>query len=95
MKGKLVKEGGCLRVEGDGHGHLIIWPYDYTVTAADGGTLEIHDGGGTVVVRVGDTVRVSGGEVPSPQPFIATAIPNGCEGPYWVAGSEVERVTEE
>jgi hypothetical protein len=87
--GTLVEKDGCLRVVESGYSHLIIWPYDHTVTTAADGTLQIHDGSGAVVAQVGDTVRLSGGEVPSAVRHTPITIPDRCEGPYWLAGSEI------
>jgi hypothetical protein len=95
MIGELVEAGGCLRVAGDGQDHLIIWPYDHAITAAEDGALQVRDGSGMVIAQVGDAVRMSGGEVPSAQSFTATDIPDTCGEPYWLAGSEIERVHEE
>lgn len=88
--GELVKENGCLRVGDENMSHLIVWPYDHTVTAAADGTLHIRDDSGAVVARVGDGVRMGGGEVPSVESLTATEIPDRCGGPYWLAGSGIE-----
>lgn len=88
--GELVEKDGCLRVEEDGQSHLVIWPYDYTVTAADG-ALQIHDGSGAVVAQEGDTIRVSGGEVPSAARHTPAEMPHRCAGPYWFSGSEIRQ----
>ncbi|MBN1180301.1 MAG: hypothetical protein JXD18_13900, partial [Anaerolineae bacterium] len=89
--GELRENDGCLRIGEEGHGHLIIWPYDHTVTAEDG-MLQILDGSGVLVARVGDVVRVGGGETRSPGSATPTEIPARCTGPYWIAGSQIESV---
>jgi hypothetical protein len=93
--GDLVEEDGCLRVAEGGQSHLIIWPYDHTVTAAQDDTLEIRDGSGAVVARVGDSVRLSGGEVPAVENHASVEIPERFAGPYWLVGSEIESVNPE
>jgi trimethylamine:corrinoid methyltransferase-like protein len=61
------------------------------VTTAADGTLQIHDGSGAVVAQVGDTVRLSGGEVSSAVRYTPTEIKDHCEGPYWLAGSGIRQ----
>jgi len=93
--GELIEANGCLRVESAGESHLVIWPYDYTVTAADDGRLQVHDGTGEVIAQVGDVVRLGGGQVPTAEDATAIEIPERCGGPYWLASSEVSSVTLE
>jgi hypothetical protein len=88
--GELVETDGCLRVGDENRSHLIIWPYDHTVTAAADGTLQIRDGSGAVVAHAGDVVRMGGGEVPAVESLTSTEIPDRCGGPYWLAGSGIE-----
>jgi hypothetical protein len=88
--GTLVEEDGCLRVEEGESSHLIIWPYDHTVIAAEDGTLQIRDGSGVVVARVGDVVRMGGGETRSLDSVTPMEIPARCTGPYWIAGSQID-----
>jgi hypothetical protein len=93
--GGLLEEDGCLRVGEPDESHLVIWPYDHTVTAAEDGTLEVRDGSGQVVARVGDVVRLGGGQVPTAEDATPTEIPERCGGPYWIASSEVSSATLE
>lgn len=90
--GDLAEFDGCLRVRADAAdpGVLVIWPYDHTLTRSDDGVLQVHDGTGAVVARVGDTVRMGGGQVPLPDDFVAAHIPAECPGPYWVAARGIE-----
>ena len=90
--GELIEADGCLRVRAGDDSHLVIWPYDYTVTAAADGTLQIRDDSGAVVAQVGDGVRMGGGEVPSVEGITSTEVPDRCGGPYWFAGSGIETV---
>lgn len=90
--GELREDDGCLRVGEEGQSHLIIWPYDHTVTAAEDGKLQIRDGGGAVVAEVGDIVRMGGGEVPTAERHTQVEIPDRCGGSYWLAASEIEAV---
>lgn len=90
LVGELVEENGCLRVGEPGHTNLVIWPYDHTVTAADDGRLQIHDGTGAVVARQGDIVHLGGGQVPSADSLTPIDIPDRCTGPYWIAARDIE-----
>ncbi|MEA3377059.1 MAG: hypothetical protein U9R72_12775 [Chloroflexota bacterium] len=91
--GELIEEDGCLRVGDVGQSNLVIWPYDHTVTAGEDGRLAIRDGNGTVVARLGDVVRLGGGQVPTVENATPMEVPDHCGGPYWLAASEIEAVT--
>jgi hypothetical protein len=93
--GELTEKDGCLGVGEAGESHLVMWPYDYTVTAGEDGRLRVRDGSGRVVVRVGDIVRLGGGQVPTAEDATATEIPDRCGGPYWLASSEISSVNLE
>lgn len=85
-----LDEAGCLRMEypgmgADGElGPLVIWHYDFTLHV-EGDAVEVLNGAGEVVARVGEEVRMGGGfgsEVALPgMPLEA------CPGPYWILGS--------
>ena len=90
LVGKLIVKDGCLRVsasEGD-RGHLIIWQPDYFLNSNEGVT-EILDRNGQVVARVGEEIRIGGGEVPLAEDLqqqLREPLPEQCEGPYWLMG---------
>ena len=60
---ELVLDEGCLRM-GSGDGHLIIWPPGFSLTTEDDG-VQILNETGLIVARVGEKVRMSGGQVRS------------------------------
>ena len=63
---ELVLDGDCLRLRHEGHdhsGHLASWPAGFTPHIEDG-EVEIRNGGGKTVARVGDMIEPVGG-VPS------------------------------
>ncbi len=91
--GELIEEDGCLRVGEVGQSNLVIWPYDHTVTAGEDGRLAIRDGSGAVVARLGDVVRLGGGQVPAVENATPMEVPDRCGGPYWLAASEIEAVS--
>ncbi|MCU0523095.1 MAG: hypothetical protein MUF84_20710 [Anaerolineae bacterium] len=94
--GRLTEEDGCLRVGADeGSGVLVIWPYDHTVTLEADGKIAIRDGSGTVVARMGDLVRMGGGESSSIQSESVRAGLGSCEGPYWFAARGIEGMSLE
>lgn len=87
LQGRLVLEGGCLRVETpEGASYLVLWPP----------RAELRDGPARVAdretgaeVRMGEPIRLSGGEVPlvpSVLRRLENPLPEGCPGPYWLAG---------
>ncbi len=93
LAGTLVVEDGCLRVaEGGGDSsHLVIWQPDYFVNNKDG-LIEILDREGAVIGRVGEQLRLGGGEIRLTQTLLSQLrepIPAGCAGPYWLMGELV------
>ena len=60
---ELVLDEGCLRM-GSGDGHLIIWPPGFSLATEDDG-VQILNETGLIVARVGEKVRMSGGQVRS------------------------------
>jgi len=93
MEGLLVEENGCLRVieEGSRQGFLILWPFDSELSASTE-NIEVLNGTGQVIARVGESLRLDGGAMESPPSMsrfdeVIPGMPiNDCPGPYWVAG---------
>jgi hypothetical protein len=94
--GTLTLEGDCLRIANGAGGahHVPIWPPGYTLARTAGG-MDVLDETGRVRVRVGDLIRVSGGETATIDGI--RILPEGverdlrqrCAGPYWIVGNEV------
>lgn len=92
--GELIVQNGCLRVQAHSStaSHLIIWQADYFLNKHNG-TIEILDRNGAVVARVGDEIRMGGGEVPLTPDLerqLREPVLKQCEGPYWLMG-ELEK----
>ncbi len=91
LEGTLIVEEDCLRVRptGDGASYLVIWQPDYFLTDTEG-ALEILDRSGSVVARVGEPVRMGGGETSAGSaelnPQLVAPLAPGCGGPYWIMG---------
>ncbi len=89
MNGTLVVADRCLRVNSTtGNSYLLIWPPDFAVDTSSE-PIQILDGKGTVVARVGDEVFVDGGAVPGL--LLVDVAEQGnvqehCPGPYWLVG---------
>ena len=60
---ELVLDEGCLRM-GSADGHLIIWPPGFSLASEDDG-VQILNETGLSAARVGEKVRMSGGQVRS------------------------------
>ena len=91
LQGKLAVIEGCLRVAGSGDGHLVIWQPDFFVNNNEG-VIEILDRNGEVVARVGEEIRIGGGEVPLTEELkqlLREPVPEQCGGPYWSMGELV------
>ncbi|WP_434419328.1 hypothetical protein [Nannocystis pusilla] len=90
LSGTLIEQSGCLRVSPDGKqpGHLLIWQPGYTARRT-GDRVEIVDGGGKVVARVGEPLRTGGGQVElndSLRGQLKAPLDAACVGPYWLMG---------
>lgn len=85
LTGELVLEDNCLRVAG----YLLAWPPEFTVDIRED-TVEVADGltGEQVTWRLGETVRVGGGETPDDRltEAVRERLPANCRGPYWLVG---------
>lgn len=93
LVGKLVLVNGCLRVNNDeGTSYLPIWPRSFAWRTS-GNTIEVIDGNGRLAARLGDHVRVGGGEMPAQyiSKYVLQPLPESCSGPYWIVGNEITR----
>ena len=65
--GRLVLRGRCLRVENTRGGaeHVVVWPPGFRAEVR-GNRVVVTNGGGAVIVRVGDKFSAGGGVVPIP-----------------------------
>ena len=93
FEGQLVVVDRCLRVNDSGSStsYLLVWPPEYTVRGA-ANPIQVLDGAGQVAARVGEQVRVSGGEIKSVRYLdeqVRQTLPADCAGPYWIVGDEV------
>jgi len=91
LQGKLAVTEGCLRVTGTGRSHLVIWQPDFFVNNNEG-VIEILDRNGEVVARVGEEIRIGGGEVPLTEELkqlLREPLPERCRGPFWSMGELV------
>jgi len=87
--GPLTIVDGCLRL-GDGEDDdLVVWPPDFDVSIENNIIRVLYDDR-EVKVRLGEVVRLGGGQVKSIDSFDEATrlqIPAGCPGPYWLVGS--------
>lgn len=95
LYGQLIEAEGCLRVNaGDSDtSYLLVWPANYSVSISEE-TIQIINEFSQVVARVGDEIRVSGGEVRAVEALegarqLQEEVPIQCSGPFWIVGSEV------
>ena len=96
ISGTLVNEAGCLRVANEGGSYLLLWPPDNAVTR-EGKMVRVVTGvvGGVREewqLRLGDVVLLGGGMTERLDETLATLVPPGCAGPYWVMGQIAEVV---
>jgi hypothetical protein len=90
--GRLVLVDGCLRIESvhDGTSQLPIWPPEFGL-AAEGDEIQVVDGEGEVVARVGEEVYMGGGggSATGLADCVREQLPAACGGPYWIVGDGV------
>jgi len=87
--GPLTMVDGCLRIGDSEASNLVVWPPDFEVSIENDIIRVLYDDH-QVEVRLGQPVRLGGGEVKSIEAFderTRQGIPAGCPGPYWLVGS--------
>jgi heat shock protein HslJ len=87
--GPLTLVDGCLRLGDSEAGNLVVWPPDFEASIEDDTIWVLYDDH-EVEVRLGQVVRLSGGEVKSIGAFdehTRRQVPSGCPGPCWLVGS--------
>ena len=97
FEGRLVLSERCLYIWSDDvdSSYAAIWPFEFSLTV-QGDDIQILNGDKEVVARVGDRIRMSGGEIPQlplkdfEENFIGTA--TQCTAPYWIINNGVEVV---
>ena len=99
--GPLVTRNDCLRIDSR-HGetsYLPIWPPDYGLKI-EGNIVNVVDGTGRTLVRVGQAVYMGGGEIHSLEGIAAIdaqtkqAVAERCGGPYWIVGEGTRPATD-
>lgn len=95
IEGTLVLRESCVRLHTSSEAteYLVVWPPGYTVRERDRAILNER---GDVFARVGDRVRLGGGETAGispdePSSSADAALPPfhgapGCAGPFWIVG---------
>jgi heat shock protein HslJ len=87
--GPLTMVDGCLRLGCCETDELVVWPPDFEATI-ENDTIRVRYDDQDVEVRLGQVVRLGGGEVKSIEAFdkdTRQQVPSGCSGPYWLASS--------
>lgn len=95
LVGELVEVENCLRMndKDSNSSFLLIWPPDVIATT-DKANVRVVIGvtAGNrkeVVLRIGELVRLSGGEITNLDEQLRYTLPANCPGPYWIVGTEV------
>ncbi|NJD51444.1 MAG: hypothetical protein FIB07_01090 [Candidatus Methanoperedens sp.] len=83
---ELIIKDGCLRAGG----YLLVWPSGFSVNTGDG-RIQITDDNGHPVMRVGDKIKLGGGEMPGERiAQYSSELPNDrCSGSYWIVGEVI------
>lgn len=85
--------GGCLRVNNGYDNYLLVWPYGFSLYT-EGDLIQVIDDTGQSVVRVGDKIKVGGGECAGCTnkdiaKFSAELPSDRCSGPYWIVAEVI------
>jgi hypothetical protein len=95
-KGRLVLDNNCLCLKPIiGHSYLLIWPYGSSLRI-EGKVIEVVNRDGKALARVGDVIKVGGGEAVSAEIveiYIGYSLPPDCKGPYWLVSEVVQAST--
>ncbi len=62
-----------------------MWQPDHRIQR-NGEHVEIVDGRGEVIARVGGPTNIGGGEMPAVENDLKAPVPPACSGPYWMVG---------
>ena len=103
----VVDDDGCLRINGSGDApsHLPLWPSYYELST-EGDAIQVLDGKGDFVARVGGRIETGGGEVNQggTQAELLKNLQNllgeqsarklykRCTGPYWLVGPPEDHI---
>lgn len=93
IAGKLALSEECLRLNLGYRSYLLIWPGWYAFDIINRDIVLTHLRTGSVVAqfKLGDTLRLSGGELEYRPVGLKYTIPDQCQGPYWAVG-DIESV---
>lgn len=98
LEGKLELDNGYLRVKYFDNNYLLIWPYGFSLRT-EGEEIQVIDSNGQVVARVGDKIRVGGGERTGEKAkefiekyIVEQPLPDDCQSPYWIVAGVVETI---
>ncbi len=88
LVGKLVVADSCIRVNtSTGRSFLPIWPLTYSLRT-HGSAIEVVDGNGQFVGRIGEEVRLGGGIMTGDiTRYLLEALPQYCRDPYWIVAT--------
>ena len=94
LVGQLIHTNGCLQVNAREVAvtYTLAWPPELDVTIQPNDVIVVAEDGQQVILQIGKTIRVSGGEVLSAQhldPGYQENLPAHCPAPYWLIGTEV------
>lgn len=97
LAGTLDEVDGCLQVINNKNStvYTLAWPPDFVVTV-EGKVVKVIKGVVTgdreeVMLHIGDTVRLSGGETKYLNAQLQETVNENCPEPYWVVGFEINR----
>jgi len=92
IRGRLVLRDGCLRLGDNADSYLIVWP-SHAIVEGSGETYTVRYQDSDTSVLAGRYVFLNGGAVETiDETTLTSPIPQGCGGPYWLAGSMIRQL---
>lgn len=102
--GTLIVKDRCIYMAPSGGGGVVVWPYGYSLRREDG-EIVVLNGRDEVVAKVGDEVRMGGGQITKEEAGLTPeaarrafeeqrgelGVPDRCRGPLWVSSGVVGR----
>ncbi len=91
-----VDQAGCFRLDLQPERHTVVWPFGFRLGREKAGLVVLD--GDDEALRIGDLVRLGGGEVQAlPDGLVAAAMRQAalvrCPGPFWIVGEVLDPVT--
>ena len=89
-RGKLISKNNCLLLENQGTYYNPIWPYDVSLSIANGTLSVIREN--KVLLKLNEPIKIGGGEIGIREDLLkAYKVPNNCQYKFWLVGEILDQ----